>query len=326
MRTRTIFQKLLLVLSLSLSLDSCFKGDPPIPFIPPSEIRIDATVPEIIYLNQKLIVLDARRTNLINGHRTLRYRWSCPVYPSNVPPKFSHPDNELTFIDSLRAGTYQLQLAVTDTIGNSTVSLFNMIVKNDSLSGPPTMNVLRDTVISLPNPAITLNGSVAYSVNPPCRDLQFLWSLLQQPTGSPPIEIPNKTNPVTNIRGYIAGTYQFYLVVTNDLGLSTADTMEVTIAQDTSKTTSKIYENLPWKWQESEWGGFSYYLLINDPAAFINRNISNMEVQLWDDQRQNWSAPDRFGWSLDIDALRVDHYGTADPIAGTITRAKITFY
>ena len=181
MWSKTTIRKLTLTSCLSILLFSCFKADWPEPFIPPTELRIDATVPEIVYLNHKLVLLDARRTLLINGHRTIQFKWSCSVHPTNEPPKFSHPDNELTFIDSLRAGTYQLQLAISDTLGNSAISKFTMEVKADTLSGPPRMNVLRDTVIFLPQSIITLNGSAAYAVNPVGRDMQFQWSTIQQP-------------------------------------------------------------------------------------------------------------------------------------------------
>ena len=291
MWTKTTIGKLILTSCLSIFLFSCFKADWPEPFIPPTELRIDATVPEIVYLNHKLVFLDARRTLLINGHRTLQFKWSCPVHPTNEPPKFSHPDNELTFIDSLRAGTYQLQLAITDTLGNSAISKFTMEVKADTLSGPPRMNVLRDTVIFLPQSTITLNGADAYAVNPVGRDMQFQWSTIQQPAGSPPIQIVTPTNPVTNIKGYDTGRYIFRLDVKNELGLSAADTMEVYLKRESPNIYFKIYENLTWNLVFDDWGFYYYYITINDPGVFIDRNYSNMNVQLWDDERQIWSAP-----------------------------------
>jgi len=326
MCTKTTFQKLLLASCLSLSLNSCFKGDPPTPFVQPSEVRIDATVPEVVYINQKLVTLDARRTNLINGHRTLRYKWSCLIYPSNLPPNFSDPDNELTLIDSLRVGTYQLQLAVTDTAGNSNVSKFNMVVKPDSLSGPPRMNVLRDTIFYLPKASIALNGSIVYSVNPPGRDLQFKWSLIQQPAGSPPLEILSPTNPVTSIKGYDTGRYIFRLEAKNDLGLSAADTMEVYFKRETPANQVKIYENLGWIYVNDDWGNSYYYLRINDPGNFIDRTSTDMQVQVWDYDLQIWSAPDKYEWYLNGEDLVVFYYGASEPGLGTAVRVKVTFF
>jgi hypothetical protein len=75
-----------------------------------------------------------------------------------------------------------------------------------------------------------------------------------------------------------------------------------------------------------DWGFYYSYITIYDPGVFDNGTLPKMDVQLWDDEKQIWSAPDKFQWYITAGILVITQYGSYNLNSLTATKAKITFY
>ena len=173
-----------IIIILIILLSGCFKGDGPDPFIPPSDIRIDAVVPQLVYTNNLPVGFDARRTLTLNGPRHLTFQWTATAYPSGRAPRIKKPGDAFTEVDGLVPGIYMFQLSVEDSAKNNAVSQFPLLVIQDTLTGAPKISGLPDREINKPQDSIWLSSSSEYTVNPKDRKLFFTWKVLQQPAGS----------------------------------------------------------------------------------------------------------------------------------------------
>ena len=315
-----------IIVSCILLLSSaCKKEDNPIPGVVFGEIRIDATVPELVYSNTRQIAFDARRTLYLNGQRQLLLLWTCTEYPSGKLPRIETPTNPYTNVDSLTIGKYNFQLTVRDTLGNKAVSNFAIEVKADSLQWPPKIIPIPDQVIYMPQNRVTLNGSGTYGVNPSGRSLMFKWSLIQQPAGSSPVLIESPTSSLTNVYGFSEGNYLFGFEVTNEIGLKNTDTLEVKVMPDTLPGSTKIYENLTWTLFDK---GLDYVavLKIYEPDIFTGRNLNNLEIRVWDEVKKDWMASNNFSWESDKNGLTIYYYYDPADYLGKKAKVWVKFF
>jgi hypothetical protein len=315
-----------IIVSCFLLLSSaCKKEDKPIPVVVYGEIRIDATVPELVYSNTRQIAFDARRTLYLNGKRQLLLLWTCTEYPSGKLPRIESPGNAYTNVDSLTIGKYNFRLTVRDTLGNQAMSNFAIEVKEDSLQWPPKIIPIPDQVIYLPQNSVTLNGNGIYSVNPLGRSLMFKWNLIQQPAGSSPVLIESLTSSLTNVYRFSEGSYLFGFEVTNELGLKNADTFQVKVMPDTLPGTIKIYENLTWTLLDNGWD-YIAFLKIHEPDIFAGRNENNTEIMVWDERKNEWMASNDFGWEGDKGGLTIYNYFEPSDYLGKKTKVWVRFF
>jgi hypothetical protein len=294
--------QLLFTCGLSLFFAACFKGDGLEPFIPPTEIRIEAFVPSVLYTNKKEIVLDASSTLVMNGPRELFFEWTCTEYPAGRLPRINQPKSYKATADSPFAGNYTFRLKVSDAGGHAAVSNYAIEVRKDTLTQGPKMVPLPDQLLYLPRTSFSLNAANAYTVNPVGRDLSFLWSLIQQPAGSGPLEFNDTAKPLVMVEGFMEGSYQFRLEITNEIGLSIADTMGVMVMKDTLTGKIKIYEDLVWK-GKILWGDFDVYEYFNEieiyePLIFYGRTENTLDIKVWDEFRHDWSVPGVYSWRV----------------------------
>ena len=315
-----------IIVSCILLLSSaCKKEVDPISEVKYGEIRIDATVPELVYSNTRQIAFDARRTLYLNGQRQLLLLWTCTAYPSGKLPRIETPANAYTNVDSLTIGKYNFQLTVRDTLGNKAVSNFAIEVKADSLQWPPKIVPIPDQVIYMPQNTVTLNGNGVYSVNPLGRSLMFKWNLIQQPAGSSPILIESPSSSLTNIFGFSEGSYLFGFEVTNELGLKNADTIQVKVMLDTLPGSTKIYENLTWTLLDNGWDYFAI-LKIPESNTFFGRNENNTAIMVWDERKKEWMASNEFVWEADNSGLTIYYYFDPSDYLGKMAKVWVKFY
>ncbi len=269
---------------------SCFKGDGITPFIPPTEIRIEAQVPKQVYSNKKELALDASSTLLINGQREFSILWSCPVYPTGHPPRIAKTGEAYTIVDNLTLGKYRFHLRVQDNKGHEAFADYDLEVLKDTLSGAPKLGPLADQFVNLPQTMAYVSAADVYDVNPVGRDLRFSWSLVQQPAGSGPLTLGDKTSPMFLVRGLALGTYEFAIQITNEYGLSVSGTRKLHVLKDSLAGTSRIYDNLQWEIIDDFWDPYAR-IIIHEPRLFKYRSREMIEVHFWDEALQNWSPP-----------------------------------
>lgn len=133
------------------------------------------------------------------------------------------PASSTTAINSLLAGTYRYELTVTDNLGLTGKDTVQVTV-NNAANTPPTANAGANQTITLPINTTTLNGS---GTDPDGTIVSYQWlKLAGSPAGSNFTTSTNAVLPLTNL---IQGVYQFSLTVTDNLGGTGTDTVQVTV-------------------------------------------------------------------------------------------------
>lgn len=103
------------------------------------------------------------------------------------------------------------------------LSCENCLPKN-TVNQPPTASAGVDQHITLPQDSVLLDGTG--SADPDGRIAAFRWTKLSGPLSS---SISYADSPKTLVNAMTAGVYQFELSVTDDGGLSAADTVRVVV-------------------------------------------------------------------------------------------------
>jgi hypothetical protein len=264
---------------------------------PPTEITVKAVVPSVLYSNKKEIILDCSPTLKLNGYRTLKFLWTCTSFPSGKQPAIFYPESSSTNVKNIDTGKYVFNLKVTDNLGNQNNSDYALVVYPDTLTGPPVLPPMQNMVFMIPEPVLLFSSNVT-EVNPADRKLRFKWTLLEQPPGSPVVDIRSPSFSFTEVKGCIPGKYTFKLELTNELELSTSGTVQVTLMADSLAGTTRIYDNLAWTEYYDDIDGSTIIALdVHDPQiSFAYRNSSNTEISIWDYDMENWMAPNFMFW------------------------------
>jgi hypothetical protein len=286
------------LISVILSFFACEKENKIIPATNiPTKITIDATVPSIIYSNKKEISMDASTMKALNGDRSLTYLWTCTLFPTGKTPYIMYPESASTVVTSLDTGKYSFHFRVKDNFGNEANADYQLTVYKDTLTGPPVIPPMPAAEFTMPGPVSLLSSNVT-SVNPIYRPLKFNWTVIEQPAGSPVVDILNSNSSYAFVNGCVPGKYVFQLEVTNELDLKATRLLEVTVLADPYGGTSNIYDNLHWATYDDEMGGTFLGLYVREPAIpFFNRTKWNTEISFWDYTKQEWVAPNIVSWS-----------------------------
>ena len=279
---------------------SCSKEEKVIPTPldpPPTEITVKAIVPSVLYSNKKEIILDCSPTLKLNGYRTLKFLWTCTSFPPGKEPAIFYPESSSTNVKNIDTGKYVFNLKVTDNLGNQNISDYTLAVYPDTLTGPPVLPPMQNMVFMIPDPVLLISPNVN-EVNPVNRKLTFKWSLLEQPPGSPVVDIRSSNYSFSEVKGCIPGKYAFKFEVTNELQLSTSGIVQVTVMADSLAGTTRIYDNLVWREIPDDMGGSTILALdVHDPQiSFTFRNSLNTEISIWDYDMENWMAPNFMSW------------------------------
>jgi hypothetical protein len=148
------------------------------------------------------------------------YSWSQLSGPSTAT--LVNPNSAQSGAGNLIIGAYQFKLMVTDDRGATGSAILNVTVAHDP-NTPLLANAGSDRVIQLPQNSIVLPGS---GTDANGTVVSYLWSQKSGPSQSI-ISSPNAA--VSAASGLIAGTYIFQLQVTDDLGDTNTDNMQVTV-------------------------------------------------------------------------------------------------
>jgi hypothetical protein len=288
-----------LILLFLIFGESCRKPEEVLPDNP-KELKVDATVPVMIYTNIKTVYLDARRTVSLNSKRAIFFSWSCTSFPTaSGKPSIIDSSKSMAWMEKPGIGQYIFKLTVKDNLGNFSETNYTMDVLEDSLTGKkPIAKAGPDQIIYAPKDEVSLNAFQTFSLNPSGRNLTFKWTAIEKPALASFVEIETSTLYYTNIYGLIEGIYKIQLEVKNEVGLSDFDTLEIKVLPDPLKGTIRVFENVIWKITYDDWGDY-ISIVIYDQNLFVNRDTGNMEVRVWDDLKKDWSDSKKYEWTTD---------------------------
>lgn len=168
------------------------------------------------------------------------YTWAQVSGPSSA--LIQNPAGSTTVVTNLVAGTYIFSLSVTDSRGISVNTSVSVTV-NAPGNLPPVAIAGNNQTITLPLDSVFLDGTQSTTASGSI--VSFSWAEISGPANAGFSQADSAT---TEVRGLLAGTYQFSLTVTNSLGLSGMDVLSVTVNPDQSLTIHKrIYLPVPFK-------------------------------------------------------------------------------
>jgi len=144
------------------------------------------------------------------------YKWTKVSGP--VAGIITTPSTAITTVTGLVAGVYKFALTVTDNLGATGTDTVQVTVNT-----PPVANAGLDQTITLPTNSVTLNGSATDSTG---TIASYLWTKASGPTSG---IITTPTSASTTVTGLAGGTYKFVLTVKDNNGISSTDTMQVTV-------------------------------------------------------------------------------------------------
>jgi predicted esterase len=152
------------------------------------------------------------------------YAWSYVSGPAQY--HFANAAAAATTLTNLVQGTYIFRLVVTDNGGLTSEDLVTVTV-NATPPPPnhaPVAKAGADISITLPTNSTDLNGSA--STDPDNNIVSYEWAII---SGPGQYNMTNATSATAQLSALVQGTYVFRLVVTDAGGLSSADTMQVTV-------------------------------------------------------------------------------------------------
>ncbi|MFI5185159.1 MAG: PKD domain-containing protein [Chitinophagales bacterium] len=151
------------------------------------------------------------------------YQWSKISGPSQY--NISSAAQAQTTINNLVQGIYSFELTVTDNSGATAMDTVHVIV-NAAVQPPnqaPTANAGSDITITLPVNSTTLNGS---GNDPDGTIASYQWTKISGPSQ---YRIRSSRQAQTTLSNLVQGIYLFELKVTDNLGATAADTVQVTV-------------------------------------------------------------------------------------------------
>jgi hypothetical protein len=163
--------------------------------------------------------LDGSASNDPDGNITT-YAWTKVSGPAGG--NISSPGSAKTMVTNLVEGTYVYQLTVTDNLG-ATASAQTKVVVGSANNKPPVANAGND--FSTNDNFVYLSAGASY--DPDGTITGFLWSQVSGPN-TPTVLSGNTMFPT--VKGLIAGTYVYKVVVTDDMGATASDQVSFTVS------------------------------------------------------------------------------------------------
>ncbi len=143
------------------------------------------------------------------------------------------PNSAATIINNLGIGIFQFELSVTDNKGAITRDTIRLTV-NKTPNQAPIANAGSNQVITLPINNISLNGSGA---DVDGTVVSYSWIKLSGPAS---VELVSPNSASTQVNNLIQGFYEFELTVMDNDGLTSTDTLKVTVNDALNKAPVAI--------------------------------------------------------------------------------------
>ena len=196
-----------------------------------------------------------------------------------------------TVVKNLAAGTYQVELKVTDNGGLSAKDTVQIIVNDPAINQPPTANAGPDQTITFPLDSTYLDGSGSFPNGwSNTTGTTYVWAKISGPsqfslsnaTIQQTLQLPGYVPTTAIVKYLIPGTYLFCLRVTNSSGASDADTVQVNVVDDPQNKNTVTYHELTWE-QGDVYGLGGVYIFLTTsirPDIFYSLN-SYRPVQVY---------------------------------------------
>ncbi|WAR09787.1 K319L-like protein [Mya arenaria] len=168
-----------------------------------------------IQLPVNSVRLDGRQSS--DDVAVVQYMWKL----TNGPPGVSldGDDSATLVVDDLEEGEYTLTLTVTDALGQTDDDTVNVYVKAQDF--PPTANAGVDVTIQLPVDYVILDGR---NSSDDITIVQYMWKLTN---GQPGVSLEGDDSARLMVEDLEEGEYTFTLTVTDVLGQTDDDTVNV---------------------------------------------------------------------------------------------------
>ncbi len=175
-----------------------------------------------ISLPKDSVVLDGRASTDPDGH-IIRFKWSKIAGP--VSFSILTDTESTTVVKGLIIGSYSFELEVEDNEGQLDKDTIQVLVEEVPTNHPPVAVAGADINIITPASAVSLNGTASW--DPDNNIAGYAWTKIAGPST---VSIPDPVNAQTEAANLQEGEYFFELVVTDAGGLSSRDTIKVTVA------------------------------------------------------------------------------------------------
>ncbi|SEW32016.1 PKD domain-containing protein [Chitinophaga arvensicola] len=140
---------------------------------------------------------------------------------SNTGAVIVSPNSQNTAVTGLIKGTYTFKVTGTPSTGSPASDTVNVVVNDAVVIVPPTANAGVDQTTG--STTVTLNG--AGSTTPNGTIQSYLWEKVSGPAAG---VITNATAVSTTVTGLTTGVYVFRLTVTDSIGQTASDTVQIT--------------------------------------------------------------------------------------------------
>jgi predicted peptidase len=156
--------------------------------------------------------------------KIVTYKWTMISGPAQFT--LTGSDSVKATLSNLAAGTYALQLAVTDNSGAKGYDTVNVKVNAAPVvSTGLTAKAGADTSITLPASSATLNGT-ASAAGTDSKIVAYVWNKLSGPSQ---FTVTNVYTATPTIGSLVAGVYVIKMTITDDKGAKAYDTVKVTV-------------------------------------------------------------------------------------------------
>ncbi|MEX6688233.1 PKD domain-containing protein [Danxiaibacter flavus] len=194
------------------------------PTTPTTNVYPKITVPASVTLPVTSVTLDGTGSTTNNGATISSYLWKVVSGPSGYT--LGSSTSSKATLSNVAAGTYSLQLTVTNNYGVTATASASLVV-NAATQGPVAV-INGASNITLPKDSVTLDGTKSTDASGTVTT--YTWSCLSGPTGYTIVSPSSATTRVTKLS---AGTYKFKLTIKDDKGATSADTAAFTVSNPT---------------------------------------------------------------------------------------------
>lgn len=202
----------------------------------------------------------------------LFYRWSL----SSGTGTYTIVNDSIltTTVTGLTAGTYVFQLSVTDTSGNVGTANITIVV-NPSGSTPPVVSAGSDQSLTLGTGSTTISATLTGTATTSGTITARLWEHISGPAGW---AITSPTSAQTTVTGLGAGGSVFKFTATDNNGVSTSDTMQISVSAAQINTQKFImglgeYQNA---WADSTGTAYSLGNITNRGNSSASEGIPSL--------------------------------------------------
>ncbi len=178
----------------------------------------NAGIDQVITLPVATVTVQATATDA-DGTVT-GYVWEQVSGPSTA--SIQAPTSATTAIFDLVAGTYQFKVTATDNSGGTGTDII-LVTVNAAANILPTVDAGTTLTITNPLDSVTI---AAVATDEDGQIVTWLWTKLSGPSGG---TIADADTAITQINGLQVGTYRFQITVTDDLGGTATDYMEIVV-------------------------------------------------------------------------------------------------